>query len=97
MAFALPRGNKTVDTWYNQLANSFSSDSGKDEGVIPLDVSVNHLVQSTTGLIHWYLENDERYSPEEMAAIHRELIVKVVKHVAVDYRTPLNEHLSTDH
>lgn len=98
VAFALPRGNKTVDTWYNQLAKFFLERLGaKDEGVIPLDVSVNHLVQSTTGLIHWYLENDERYSPEEMAAIHRELIVKVVKHVAVDYRTPLNEHLSTDH
>ena len=98
VAFALPRGHKTVDAWHNQVANFFLERLGaKDEGVIPLNVSVNHLVQSITELIRWYLENDERYSPEEMAAIHCELIVKAGKHVAVDYRTPLNENLSADH
>lgn len=43
---------------------------------IPPEIAAYHLVTSAINLIEWWLENELRYSPEQMAQIYAELIQK---------------------
>ena len=48
-------------------------------GPVPLNVSVNHVVNSVVELIRWWLTDGANYSPEEMATMQSELIFKVLE------------------
>ena len=59
--------------WYRRRNNSF----------IPTNVVVNHLISSAVELLRWFVESSHGQSPEEMAAIHIELIVNATEAVAL--------------
>ena len=46
---------------------------------VPLNVSVNHVVNSVVELLRWWLTSEDSYSHEEMAAMQSELIFKVLE------------------
>lgn len=55
----------------------------RDETVIPLKVSVNHIIGSAAEMIRWWLTEGQDYSPEQMARMLNELIITVTEQVAV--------------
>ena len=46
----------------------------RKESRVPLEVALNHIVQSVLGLFRWYLDNLDDYTPEEVTAIYADLI-----------------------
>ena len=57
-----------------------------DGSCIPMEVAVNHVIASAGELMRWYLDHMEEYSPEQVAAIHCELVLNSVISVAVEPR-----------
>ena len=55
----------------------------RDESVIPLQVSVNHIIRSVSELVRWWITEGQAYSPEQMARMQSELIITVTELVAV--------------
>lgn len=49
--------------------------------VIP-DIAVNHICVAYSELVMWYLNNLDRYSPEDIAAIFCDLVVQAAAEVA---------------
>lgn len=58
----------------------------RDEDTIPMAASVNHVINSVAALINWWLSEGDEYSPEQMATMQSELIIKVTETVALDHR-----------
>ena len=61
--------------------------SARDEDTIPKAASVNHIVNSVAALLRWWLSEGNDYTPEQMATMQSELIVKVTESVALDHRS----------
>lgn len=80
----LPRHNAALEKIWQDCA-SFIVDRYRQRGdsFIPINVVVNHLITSAVEMLRWFVENDQGYSPEEMAAIHLELIVNTTEIVAL--------------
>ncbi|MCY4466687.1 MAG: TetR/AcrR family transcriptional regulator [Chloroflexi bacterium] len=72
----LKRATQTVNARYK----------ARDETIIPLEVSANHLVNSFVKLFHWWITEGQAYSCEQMATIANELILKVTESAALDER-----------
>ncbi len=62
----------------------------RNETIIPLEVSANHLVNSFVKIFEWWLNYGEDYSVEQMATMANELIVKATESAALD-RTRVTE------
>ena len=93
----LPRDNEGLHFVWNDAAQYISElYRAEGEGKIPLDALVGHLISSSTQLVRWYLESDNDYSPEEMAAIHYELIVIATEHLAMPKRRGSPPDVSND-
>lgn len=45
---------------------------------IPQDIAANHCAVSLIGLIEWWLEHEMTYTPERMAQIYYQIIVKPI-------------------
>jgi AcrR family transcriptional regulator len=45
-----------------------------EDGCVPLEVALYHIVNSTVALITWWLDHDMPYSPERMGKIYHALI-----------------------
>lgn len=45
---------------------------------IPVDIAAHHCAVSLIGLIDWWLEHDMPYTPERMAEIYYQIIVKPI-------------------
>jgi hypothetical protein len=43
---------------------------------IPLEVSLNHIAASALELVAWWLDNDLRLSPNQMAHIYARLVIE---------------------
>lgn len=41
---------------------------------VPPEVAFSHIIQSATGLLSWYLDNIEAYTPQELTAMYSDLI-----------------------
>lgn len=41
---------------------------------VPRDVAFNHIIQSATGLLTWYLDNLDDYRPQDVTAMYADLI-----------------------
>jgi len=81
----LPRDSKLFDTVYDAVANSIHENYvARDESLIPMAIAVNHIVTSISELIRWWIVNDMAISPEKMAIIQSELIIKATELVALD-------------
>lgn len=53
---------------------------------VPFEVTVNHFVKSAYEFVHWYLENEDQYPLEKMAAAYRELVVDATEAAGLKLR-----------
>lgn len=53
---------------------------------VPMDVSVNHLVESSYAFIRWHLNNINEHTPEEVADFYDELILAGAEFKALSRR-----------
>ncbi len=84
IALNLPREHRAMEPlWQKVYALVTDHYLARDEMVIPLEVSVNHIIQSVSALIRWWLTEGQAYSPEQMARMQTELIISVTEQVAV--------------
>ncbi len=54
----------------------------RDSSNVDPDIAVNHICVAYTELVMWYLNNLDRYSPEDIAEICGELVVRAAVDVA---------------
>ena len=54
----------------------------RPDSQIPPNIAANHLVASTLALVQWWLDHDMPYTPAQMGAIYRDLIVQPTLAVA---------------
>lgn len=88
LGISLPRDHPAMKPVGDEISQSIIAlYEARDETVIPLEVSVNHLICSVKELIRWWLHHGQAYCPEQMATMQNELIVKVTESVALDLRT----------
>ena len=84
IALNLPREHRALTSlWQTVYALVTDRYLARDEMVIPLEVSVNHIIQSVSELIRWWLTEGQAYSPEQMARMQTELIISATEQVAV--------------
>ena len=86
-ALSLPRDHPALKPMWEETAQLMMElYSARDGETIPLDVSVNHVVNSCVALFRWWLIDGQDCSIEQMALIYSELIIKVTEAVALDHR-----------
>ena len=66
------------------------------KNAIPVDFSIDYLLYAVWDLIQWWLSEGSRYSPEYMATIQAELIVKATEQVALEHRTQRQGELTEE-
>jgi AcrR family transcriptional regulator len=54
-----------IEQGYRRILSSQGIQS--DASLLPIELTVNYLLYAGIGAIVWWLENDNRYSPEQMA------------------------------
>ena len=93
---SLPRDNRVRKTVWLEIAKFVTERYGPIDGsTVPYEVAVNHVIETFLELIRWYLKHDDEYSPEDLAAIHMELIVRASKHVTLEPREARQNVTST--
>ena len=81
----LPRNHPGIEVIRNEMAESVREFFvARNESVVPLEIVAHHHATATLELLRWWINNDMNYSPQEMATIHFELIVKSADLVAKD-------------
>lgn len=84
IGLSLPREHPAMKPlWQNVFGMVTDLYVARDESVIPLKVSVNHIIRSVSEMIRWWLTEGQEYSPEQMARMLSELIITVTEQVAV--------------
>lgn len=84
IALNLPRAHRAMEPLWQKVYELVTDHYlARDEMVIPLEVSVNHIIQSVSALIRWWLTEGQAYSPEQMARMQTELIISATEQVAV--------------
>ncbi|MDE2637644.1 MAG: TetR/AcrR family transcriptional regulator [Chloroflexota bacterium] len=64
---------------------------------VPMDVSVNHLVESSYVFIRWHLNHIDDYTPEEAADFYKELILAGPEFNALSWRKDkLGQHATVE-
>ena len=58
----------------------------RDPSRVPLEVTVNHLFESTYDFLRWYMNYVDEFTPEQVAVMHIDLIVKAAESTAVVLR-----------
>ncbi|MCY3977373.1 MAG: TetR/AcrR family transcriptional regulator [Chloroflexi bacterium] len=87
----LPREHQAIKPLWQKVFDMVSDRYlARDESVIPLKVSVNHIIRSVSELVRWWLTEGQDYSPEQMAKMQSELIIKAAEQVAVVPRDAAN-------
>lgn len=85
LATTLPQDHPAMkpvhDASMRLVETSFKS---RDEEVIPLEVSANHLVIAFTKMVNWWISEGQAYSVEQIATMANELILKAAENVALD-------------
>ena len=84
---SLPRDHPALKpVWEEIMQWMMGLYSARDGETIPLEVSLNHLINSCVELFRWWLTDGEDYSIEQMAIMQDELVVKLTETVALDHR-----------
>ena len=84
---SLPRDHPGMAAlWDEATAHLTSVYEARDEPSLPLEVSVNHIIDSATSLSVWWLTEGQDYSPDQMAVMMAELIIKATEQAALDRR-----------
>ena len=75
----VPRDQPVSVEIHQEIADSiivgFAEHSG---GAIPIELAAHIAATAIVEMFRWWIENGMQYSPEEMARIHTELIMKTV-------------------
>jgi len=91
---SLPRNSDLLQAVHSAIsASTRQTYVARDEGRIPMDVAVNHIVTSIIELIRWWIDNNLELSVEQMATIQSELVVKATELVALDRIDELDEQV----
>ena len=64
---------------------------------VPMDVSVNHLVESSYVFIRWHLNHIDEYTPEEAADFYMELILAGPEFKTLSWRKDQPDQHATQH
>ena len=84
IALSLPRDHQAMKPLWQKVFDMVTDlYVARDESVIPLKVSVNHIIRSVSEMVRWWLTEGQAYSPEQMARMQSELIITVTEQVAV--------------
>lgn len=96
-AFKLPRSSPAVTKARDRIRDvSHKRYIARAECEIPFEASINHLTSSVWELTRWWLQEAAHYSPEEIATIHTELIVKATEQVALNKREQPADAVTVD-
>lgn len=94
---SLPRDHPALQPVWEEIMQWMTElYSARDEETIPLEVSLNHLINSCVELYRWWLTDGQDYSIEQMAVIQDELVVKVTEAVALDHRRKTSRDRAPD-
>ena len=92
IGLSLPRDHQAMKPLWNKVFELVTDlYLPRDETVIPLKVSVNHIVRSVSEMLRWWLTEGQDYSPEQMAKMQTELIITVTEQVSLVPRHPENK------
>ena len=84
---SLPRDHPALEPVWEEITQWMQELYLAREGTeIPLDLSLNHLINSVVELFRWWLTDGQDYSMEQMALMQSDLVVKVTETVALDHR-----------
>ena len=84
---SLPRDHPAIKPlWEETTELVYTLYAARDESIIPMEVSVNHIITSVVELFRWWLLEGQEYSIEQMAIMQSELIIKVTEEVALAHR-----------
>ena len=84
---ALPKAHKARHGVFDAVAEFVRGRYEKrDSSPVPLELSVTHIIESTYLLLLVFLDRGDDYSPEQMAAIQHDLIVRPTEFMAVALR-----------
>ena len=64
---------------------------------VPMDVSVNHLVESSYVFIRWHLNHIDEYTPEEAADFYKDLILAGPEFNTLSWRKDQPDQHATEH
>ncbi len=97
IGLSLPRDHQAMKPLWQKIFDTMTDlYVARDESVIPLTVSVNHIIRSVSEMVRWWLTEGQDYSPEQMARMQSELIIRVTEYVAVVPRDPKDkEHVAS--
>jgi hypothetical protein len=56
--------------------NIMRRNAAQDGAVVPMEIAAHHLMASSVGLIHWWLDHAMPYPPERMGMIYYHLIAR---------------------
>ena len=63
---------------------------------VPLQVALNHIIQCGTGLISWYLDNLDAYTPSEVTTVYADLISRETTALSLDRRSDWSRQPAVD-
>ena len=85
LATTLPRDHPAMKPVHEaSLRMVEASFKSRDEAVIPMEVSANHLVIAFTKLVNWWITEGQAYSVEQVSTMANELILKAAENAALD-------------
>ena len=83
--FSLPRDHPVVVAVTKSIAHAVAKIYAvRDDSVVPLDVSVNHLLQASGELLRWFLFHGDDYSVEQAATMWLELVFEATEYAVLE-------------
>ncbi|MCY4062392.1 MAG: helix-turn-helix domain containing protein [Chloroflexi bacterium] len=84
---SLPRDHPALEPVWEEITQWMMDLYFAREGTtIPLELSLNHLINSVVELFRWWLTDGQDYSVEQMALMQSDLVVRMTETVALDHR-----------
>lgn len=85
--FSIPHDHPVIKSVQDEIVQVVIGVYQAQEGSgVPLEVAANHLITSAGEFIRWFLENEDRYSPEEMARFYIELLIDATFDSSLEFR-----------
>ena len=83
----VPRNHPGIEAIRNQMTNSIREVFvSRNDAVVPIELIAHHHATATMELFRWWIENDMKMSPQQMASIHYEMIVKSSRSAGLELR-----------
>lgn len=93
----IPRDSELVQLVHDVVEQDIRANFiARDQGRIPMEVAINHMVTSIIELIRWWFTNDMTYSIEQMAIIQSEMIIEATRSVALEPIIETRNQISAD-